>query len=103
VQTGNPGQGEVAPGQRWALRLSFQDDQLLAEEYVLQQQFRLAAGKVQGGVDEQGMVIRFCPLAKPLFDNLEQGLYTLTDKVHHLPLRLGLGGRDCTTTWGEWA
>jgi hypothetical protein len=74
AQTGKPGRGEVVPGQRWALRLSFQDDQLLAEEHVLQQQFRLTARQVQGRMQDKVIVVRPCPLTKMTFDSPNKGM-----------------------------
>jgi hypothetical protein len=56
--------GAVAPGQSWSFGLAFEDDDLLAQQGVFQDQFRLGAIQVQGSVEGQGMAIRLCPPAK---------------------------------------
>jgi hypothetical protein len=86
-------QGSVAPGQRWTLCLSFQDDELLPQEHVLQQQFRPAACQVYGCIQGQIMVVRLGPLAKKLSGCLAERVYVLPHErkrreIHGLPFSL---------------
>ena len=92
----------VAPSESWAFTLPFENDKLLTKQSVFQHQLQLGASEIQGNVEEQGMVVWFCPLAKPVFDISKQRLYTFSDGVHRLPLRSGLKGCDCTTSGEIW-
>jgi hypothetical protein len=47
-----------------------EDDQLLAKEDVFEDEFRLAAGQVQGGVEDRWIAVRLCPAAKKVLDSL---------------------------------
>ena len=64
----------------WSFHLSCEYDELLAEEYVLQYQFGLAANQVQGCIEDQTMAIGFRPPAKMAFNSLAQGIYILPHK-----------------------
>jgi hypothetical protein len=57
--------------------LPFQDDELLTQESILDYQFRFAAGKIDGSVENQ-MVVWLCPAMKTLFDSSPQAKYTLS-------------------------
>jgi len=74
----------VTPGESWSLCVPVEDDQLLAKYSVLEHQLRLAAGQVEGGVEDRGIVCGLCPAAKKVFDGLEEA----TNDVSH-------GGEEC--------
>ena len=74
--------------------MALKHDQLLTQECVFQHQFRLAAGQVQSYVQDQSVIVGFCPLAEASFDSLAEKLYTLSEKSHGLPFRLGFRGHD---------
>jgi hypothetical protein len=70
-------QHSISLGQGWAFALSYENDELLTQEVVLQYQFRFAAGKVGGYVENQ-MVVWLCPATKTQFDSSPQSKYTLS-------------------------
>jgi hypothetical protein len=54
--------------------VSLEHDELLAEERVFEDQFRLGAGKIQDGVEGQGLVVRLGPTTEMLLDIGTQGI-----------------------------
>jgi hypothetical protein len=68
------------PGQRRTLRLSFQHDELLAQERILQYQFRLTARQVQGCIQDKIMVVRPRPLTKMAIDSLADRILFRTNE-----------------------
>ena len=61
-------QSPVTPGEGGAFDVSLEHDELLAQESVFEDQFRLGAGKVQDGVEGQGLVVGLGPTTETLLD-----------------------------------
>ena len=79
-----------------------EDDQLVAKYGVLDHQVRLAAGQVEGGVEDRRIVSRLCPAAQKVFDGLEEAPNALLDDgdewvFHSLPFASDDGGYDSIT------
>ena len=56
-------------------------DELLAEERVFEDQFRLAAGKVQDGIEGQGLVVGLGPTTEMLVDIVAQLCWLLNPSI----------------------
>ncbi len=54
--------------------MSLQHNELLAEESVFEHQFRRAAGKVQEGIEGQGLVVGLGPTTETLLDITAQSI-----------------------------
>ena len=75
---------------------------LPAQESVFEYQFRLAAAKVQHGIEGQGLAVRLYPTTETLFDFVAQGIQTSWHEVrevktHGPPFWLVSGRLDYTT------
>ena len=75
--------------ENWSLGLPFENDDLLAHKSVFQHHSKPGAVQVQGSVEEQGTLVRLCPLAKRLLDNvperIDASLNEGEERVHGLP------------------
>ncbi len=63
-----------------AFDVSLQHDELLAQECVFEHHLRLAAGKVQDGIQGKGLVVRLCPTAETLLDRVAQRVQASSDE-----------------------
>jgi hypothetical protein len=70
----------ITPGEGWALGVSLEDNELLAQESVFEDQFRLRAGKVQDGVEGQGLVVGLGPTTETLLDARSQSSQASADE-----------------------
>ena len=90
----------VTPGEGWAFGVSLEDNELLAQEGVFEDQFRFRAGKVQDGVEGQGLVVGLGSTTETLLDVRSQGSQASADEAqraekHGIPSWVG-GGLDYT-------
>lgn len=81
--------------------LSLQHNELLPQVSVFEYQFRLAAAKVQHGIEGKGLAVRLCPTTETFLDCVAQGSRTSWDEVRELeihgpPFWLVSGGLDYT-------
>ncbi len=72
-----------------------------AARSIFEDQFRLAAAKIQHGIEDKGLVVGLCPTTEVLLDCVAQGIQTSSDEVrgleiHGPPFSLGSGGLDYT-------
>ena len=95
--------------------MSLQHDELLAEESVFEDQFRLAAGKVQDGVEGQGLVVWFGPKTETLLDITAQSIEASVDEGQQVEnhgvlswstsgsldytIKSGLESKNITVSW----
>ena len=61
----------------WTLDLSFEHNELLAEEHVFQQEFPFAAFQIHGSFQDRIMVFWLGPLAETLSDCPAERVYVL--------------------------
>jgi len=60
--------------------VSLEQDELLAQESVFEYQFRLAAGKVQDGIEGKGLIVQHCPTTETLLDIAAQSIQSSADE-----------------------
>ena len=82
--------------------MAVEDDQLLAKYGVLEHQLPLAAGPVEGGVGDRGIVSGLFPAAKKVLDGLEAATNALShegeeSRDRSLSFMSEYGGWDSTT------
>jgi hypothetical protein len=69
--------------------LTFEDDELLTQQGVFQDQFRLGTVQVQSCIEGRGTIVRLCPQAKGRLEDLpertEASLDEGEEKGHGLP------------------
>jgi hypothetical protein len=82
--------------------VSLQHDELLAQECVFEYHLRLAAGKVQDGIQGKGLVVRHCTTSETLLDRVAQRVQASSDEgqeaaIHGPPSWSASDGHDYTT------